>query len=77
MASLNNTDDWRGDNDTAISMSICDAGMPLVDLTHDGEIGPNGAVKDEPDERDKQDIVDDSMYNFHQYYDPSGCRKYY
>jgi hypothetical protein len=32
---------------------------------------------DEPDERGKQDIVDDSMYNFQHYYNPSGGRKYY
>jgi hypothetical protein len=55
--------------------------MPLVDLTHDGEAGPNCAVKDEhiddPDECGKQDVVNDNMYNFHQYYDPSGRRKYY
>jgi hypothetical protein len=65
---------WRGDIDAAIAMSICDAGMPLVGLTND-------AVKDEPadepDERGKKDAVDDNMYNFHQYYDPSGRRKYY
>jgi hypothetical protein len=48
MALLNDTDAWRGDTDEAISMSIRDAGMPLVDLTHDGEAGPSGAVKDEP-----------------------------
>jgi hypothetical protein len=26
-------------------------------------------VKDEPDERVKQEVVTDDMYNFHQYYD--------
>jgi hypothetical protein len=31
-------------------MSICDTGKPLVDLTDDGEAGPSGAEKDEPDE---------------------------
>jgi hypothetical protein len=30
-----------------------------------------------PDERGKQDVVVDDMYNFHQYYDPFGRRKYY
>jgi hypothetical protein len=34
-------------------------------------------VKDEPDERSKQVVVDGDMYNFHQYYNPSGRRKYY
>ncbi|KAK1694435.1 hypothetical protein QYE76_011132 [Lolium multiflorum] len=29
-------------------MSIRDAGIPLVDLTHDDGFGPSGAVKDEP-----------------------------
>jgi hypothetical protein len=29
-------------------MSICDAGVPLVDLTNDGEAGPSGVVKDKP-----------------------------
>jgi hypothetical protein len=32
---------------------------------------------DKPDERDKQDVVDDALYNFHQYYNASGNRKYY
>jgi hypothetical protein len=72
-------------------MSIHDVDMPLVDFTHDGEARPIGTVKDEPvdedvsgavknepvDERDKQHVVDDNMYNFHQYYDPSRPRKYY
>jgi hypothetical protein len=70
-----------------IAMSIRDVGMPLVDFTHDGEARPigtvkdedvSGAVKNEPiDERDKQHVVDDNMYNFHQYHDPSRPRKYY
>jgi hypothetical protein len=34
-------------------------------------------VKDDHDERGKHDIVHDGMYNFHQYYDPSGRHKYY
>jgi hypothetical protein len=38
-------------------------------------------VKDEPDderdERGKKDVIVDTMYNFHQYYDPSGRREYY
>jgi hypothetical protein len=50
-------------------MSIRDAGMPLVDLTNDGEAGPSGAVKEEPadkpDKRGKKDAIDDNMYNFH------------
>jgi hypothetical protein len=61
-------------------MSIYDSGKPLVDLTDNGEAGPNDVVKDEPvnePERDKQDVVVDDMYNFHQYYDGSGRRKYY
>ena len=81
MASLNDKDAWRGDLDTAIAMSIRDTGKPLVDLTDDGEAGPSGLVKDEPvdepDERVKQEVVTDDMYNFHQYYDASGRRKYY
>ena len=77
LASLNDKDAWRGDIDTGIAMSIHDAGMPLVDLTNDGEAGPSGAVKNETDERGKQDIVVDDMYNFHQYYDASGRRKYF
>jgi hypothetical protein len=32
---------------------------------------------DEPDERGKQEVVTGDMYNFHQYYDASGRRKYY
>jgi hypothetical protein len=49
-------------------MSIRDVEMPLIDLTNDGEDGAISAVKDEPvDERGKQDVVDDNMYNFHQY----------
>jgi hypothetical protein len=47
-------------------MSIYDSGMTLVDLTNDGEARPSDAVKDEPvdepDERGKQDVVDDGMY---------------
>jgi hypothetical protein len=96
MASLNDTDAWRGDIDDVITMSIRDSGMPLVDLTHNGdEVGPSGAVKDEhvnedasgvvkyepvdedADPRGKKDVVHDSMYNFLQYYFPSGRRKYY
>jgi hypothetical protein len=77
IASLNDKDAWMGDVDVAIAMSIRDVGMPLVDLTDDGEAGPSGAVKDKPDERGKQDVVDDGMYNFHQYYVASGRRKYY
>jgi hypothetical protein len=77
MMSLNNKDAWRGDIDASIPMSIRDAGMPLVDLTNDGDAGPSGAVKDEPidepDEHDKQDVIDDAMYNFHRYYDPGCC----
>jgi hypothetical protein len=51
-----------------------------VDLTDDGEAGPSGLVKDEPvdepvDERGKQEVVTDEMYNFQQYYDASGRRK--
>jgi hypothetical protein len=38
-------------------------------------------VKDEPinepDERGKQDVVVDDMYNYHQYYEPFGRSKYY
>jgi hypothetical protein len=62
-------------------MSIRDTGKPLVDLTDDGEARPSGAMKDEPidepNECGKQDVVVDDMYNFHQYYDLSGHRKYY
>jgi hypothetical protein len=81
MASLNDSDSWREKIDEAITMSIRDAGMPLVNLIHGDEAGPSdtsGAVKDEPvNERGKQDVVDDIMYNFHQYYEPSGRCKYY
>jgi hypothetical protein len=45
-----------------------------VNLTDDGEVGPSGAVKDEPD---KQEIITNDMYNFHKYYDASDRRKYY
>ncbi|KAK1610388.1 hypothetical protein QYE76_034061 [Lolium multiflorum] len=70
---------WRrtpgGDLDAAIAMSIRDSGKPLVDLTDDGKAGPSGLVKDEPvDERVKQEVVTDAMYNFQQYYDASGRR---
>jgi hypothetical protein len=59
-------------------MSIRDSGKPLVDLTDDGEAGPSGLVKDEPvDERVKQEVVTDDMYNFQQYYDASGRRKWF
>jgi hypothetical protein len=52
--------------------------MPLVDRTHDGEAGPSVAVKDWPvDERGKQDVIDDGMYNCHKYYNPSGRCMYY
>jgi hypothetical protein len=55
MASLNDKDAWRGDINAAISRSICDARMPLIDLTNDGKAGPSGAVKDEPaDEPDER-----------------------
>jgi hypothetical protein len=38
----------------------------------------NGMVKVEPiDEHGKQNIIDESLYNFHRYYDPSGRLKYY
>jgi hypothetical protein len=81
MASLKDKDAWRGELDAAIAMSIHDVGMPLIDLTNDGEAGPSGAVKDEPvdkpDERGKQNVVVNDMYNFHQYYGRSGHRKYY
>lgn len=83
LPSLNDKDTWRGDLDAAITMSIRDIGRPLVDLTDDGEAGPSGAVKDEPvdepDERGKQEVVTNDMYNFHRYYDydTSGRRKYY
>jgi hypothetical protein len=63
-ASLNDKDAWRGDLNLVITMSIHDTGKPLVDLTNDGGAGPSGAVKDEPDERGKQDVVVDNMYNF-------------
>ncbi|KAK1649619.1 hypothetical protein QYE76_067424 [Lolium multiflorum] len=78
LASMNDKDAWRGDLDAAIAMSIRDSGKPLVDLTDDGETGPSGLVKDEPvEERVKQEVVTDDMYNFHQYYDASGRRKYF
>jgi hypothetical protein len=49
-----------------------------MDLTDDDEAGPSGLVKDEPvEERVKQEVVADDMYNFHQYYDASGRRKYF
>jgi hypothetical protein len=60
-------------------MSIRGAEMPLVHLTHGGEARLNGAVKEELIDGDasgvvkdepvdeKQDVVDDNMYNFHQY----------
>ncbi|KAK1696071.1 hypothetical protein QYE76_012768 [Lolium multiflorum] len=68
----------EGDLDAAIAMSIRDSGKPLVDLTDDGEAGPSGLVKDEPvDERVKQEVVTDDMYNFQQYYDASGRRKWF
>jgi hypothetical protein len=80
MASLNDKDVWRGNLDMAIAMSIHDAGLSLVDLTNDSEAGPSGAMKDEPvdepDERGKQDVVVNDIYNFHQYYDPSGRQIY-
>jgi hypothetical protein len=80
-ASLNDKDAWRGDLDTAVAMSIRDIGKPLVDLTDDGEAGPSGLVKDkpvdEPDERVKQEVITDDMYNFHLYYDASGHRNYF
>jgi hypothetical protein len=70
MESLNDNDAWRGDIDTAIAMSIRDAGMPLIDPTHDSEAGADSAVKDEPvdepGEHGKKDAVNDKMYNFHQ-----------
>jgi hypothetical protein len=70
-------DAWRGNLDAAIVISIRDAGVLLINLTNDGEAGPSDPVKDESvDERDKQDVVVDDMYNFHQYYDPS-IHKYY
>jgi hypothetical protein len=75
LASLNNKDAWRGDLEEAIAMSIRDTWKPLVDLTDDGEAGPSGVVKDEPDERGKQEVITDDMYNFHQYYDTSGRRR--
>jgi hypothetical protein len=62
-----------GDVDAAIAMSIRDVGMPLVDLTDDGEAGPSGAVKDKPDKRGKQDVIDDGMYNFHSTTPPLGA----
>jgi hypothetical protein len=58
-------DAWRGDLETAIGLSIRNSVKPLVDLTDDGEAGPSGLVKDEPDERVKQEVVTDDMYNFH------------
>jgi hypothetical protein len=74
LVSLNDQDTWWGDVTAAIAMSIRDSGKPLVDLTDDGEAGPSGVVKDEPvdepDERGKQDVVVDDMYNFHQYTTP-------
>jgi hypothetical protein len=77
LASLNNKDAWSGDLDAAITMSIRDTDKPLVDLTDNGEVGPSGLVKDEPDERVKQEVITNDMYNFHQYYDASGRRKYF
>jgi hypothetical protein len=74
--SLNDKDAWRGNLDMAIAMSIRDFGKPLVDLTDNGKARPSGTVKDETDERGKQDIIVDDMYNFHQYYGASGHRKY-
>jgi hypothetical protein len=69
IASLNDKATWMGDVDAAIAMSIRDVGMPLVGLTNDSEARPSGEVKDEPidkpDERNKQDVVDDGMYNLH------------
>jgi hypothetical protein len=32
---------------------------------------------DEPDQRFKQEVITNDMYNFHQYYDSSGRRKYF
>jgi hypothetical protein len=62
-------------------MSIRDSRKPLVDPTDDCEAGPSGAAKDDPvnelDERGKQDVVVDDMYNFNQYYDASVRRKHY
>jgi hypothetical protein len=41
-------------------MSIHDSGMPLVDLTHDGEEArPSGGVKDEPVDEDANGAVKD------------------
>jgi hypothetical protein len=64
------------------ALSIRDSSRPLVDLTcDDAKAVPSGAMKDvpadKPNERGKKDTVADNMYNFHQYYDPSGRRKYY
>jgi hypothetical protein len=42
MTSLNDKDAWRGDLDAAITMSIRDTGVPLIDLTNFGEAGPSG-----------------------------------
>jgi hypothetical protein len=81
MATMNDKDAWRGDVDAVIAMSIHNAGMPVDDLTNGDKFGPSDAVKDEPanepDERGKQEVVHESMYNFHQYYDASGRHKYY
>jgi hypothetical protein len=81
LASMNDKDACRGDVNAAITMSIRDAGMPLVDLTNDDEAGPSGAVKDEPTdkagERGKKDVIHDGMDNFHQYHDSPGRRKYH
>jgi hypothetical protein len=63
--SLNTTDTWRGKIDEVMTMSIHDAGMLLVDLTHDGEDGPNGAMKDEPVDNDANDMVKDEPVNMH------------
>ena len=82
MRSLNDHRAWEGDIEEVIAMSIHEAGMPLVDLTgNDDGAGPSGAVKDEPADEDadphgKKDIVDDDMYNFRQYYDCNGRRKF-
>jgi hypothetical protein len=68
--------------ETSTRRSPCpSATLGCRDLTDDAEAEPSDAVKDEPvdkpDERGKQDVVVDDMYNFHQYYDPFGSRKYY
>jgi hypothetical protein len=40
---------WARNIDDTISLSICESGRPLVDLTHDDdEAGPSGTVKEEP-----------------------------